>query len=219
MDPLPLAPSKSGQPVVLLYRKETVGRWKHWNLGYTEAVTQSFGVAAFDVGLPSQLSVVPVHLDPFSKDKAVQEASLIASRGYRHGPLAVIGGDINYPPAAGPEPVYSNMRPYNVASRTILTDPAEGAKVAPDRRIAWSLQHAGYVDVAYHLYEKTGDKNLLKRTASDDRIDQFWVSQPLADAIVNYWIVDEPREASDHSCIVFQLDTERIAPTEAWTYD
>lgn len=217
MDALPLAPSKSGQHAALLFRRETVGRWQRWNTGYTQEVTQSFGVAAFDIGLPSMLSVVPVHLDPFRAEKALQEAFLVSSRGYRHGPFVVIGGDINYPPAQGPEPDYSKMRPYNLASRTALTPP--GGAVKPDRRIGWALQKAGYVDVAYHMYEKTKDENFLQRTASDDRIDQFWVSQPMAAAINWYWTVDTPTEASDHKAVVFQLDTDRIDHNANFQYD
>jgi len=105
MDALPLAPSKTGQHTGLLYRKETVGRWKHWNTAYAQEVTQSFGVAAFEVGLDALLSVLPVHITPFGSGKALEEALLVASRGYRYGPYVVIGGDINYPPAHGPDPI------------------------------------------------------------------------------------------------------------------
>ena len=217
MDATPLAPSSSGQHVAVLYKKETVGRWRHWNIGYHDQVTQSFGVAAFDVGLPSLISVVPAHLSPYGSDKALQEANLIASRAYRYGPFAVIGGDINYPPAAGPEPDYSVLRPYNIAARTILD--AEGEGYVPDRRIGQKFMQAGFVDVAYHLYERTHDDKYLTRTAKDDRLDQFWVTEPLADAIVDYWLITSPEEASDHAGVAFTLDTEKIQSVEGWDYD
>lgn len=216
MDALPLAPSKSGQHVALLYRRETVGRWENWNTGYVQEVTQSFGVGAFDVGLSSNLSVVPVHLDPFRAEKALQEAFLVASRGYRHGPFSVIGGDINYPPARGLEPDFTQMRPYNIASRTVLGDKSD--ILVSDRRIGLAFEKSGYVDVAYHMYEKTKKKSMLERTASDDRIDQFWVSEPLANAIIDYWVIDNPPEASDHKAIAFQFDTDLVKQNKTWSY-
>lgn len=39
---------------------------------------------------------------------------------------------MNYPPAHGPAPDYTTMRPYNLAARTIVDD--TGAR-APDRRV------------------------------------------------------------------------------------
>jgi exonuclease III len=141
---------------------------------------------------------------------ALQEIGLITTRAYKYSPLAVIGGDCNYPPAQGPDPDYSTMHPYNLAARTLLSDPTKNVPRTPDRRQSWKLAQAGFVDVAYHLFEKTGDKGLLERTASDDRIDQFWVSQPLAAAILNYWVISKPDSASDHKGVVFQLDTDLI---------
>jgi hypothetical protein len=217
MDAPPLAPSSSGQHAAVLYRKETVGRWRHWNTGYSSQVTQSFGVAAFDVGLPSLLSVVSAHLTPYGADKALQEAALVASRGYRHGPFAIVGGDINYSPAQGLDPDFSSTRPYQFSSRTLLEQP-DGKPVA-DRRVAQKFVQAGYVDVAYHMYEKTNDKKYLAHTCDYDRFDQFWVTQPLADAIVDYWLITSPAEASDHAGIAFSLDTEKIQPVTNWEYN
>jgi hypothetical protein len=217
MDALPLAPSKSGQPVALLYNRETVGRWQRWNTGYVQEVTQSFGIGAFDIGLPALLSVVPAHLTPFSKEKAVEEAALIASRGYRYGPFCIIGGDINYPPAQGLEPNYEAMRPYNIASRTELQ--LKDGKHEPYRKVAQTLEKAGYTDVAYNVYEKNKDEYFLQHTCKQDRIDQFWVSKALQPAIKGYWVVDTPIEASDHKCIIFQLDTDLVDTSAHWSYD
>ncbi|MEX2209384.1 MAG: hypothetical protein WD846_00575 [Patescibacteria group bacterium] len=210
--------SQNGQGVVLLYRRETVGRWQRWNADYTEQVTHSFGVGSFDVGLPSLLSVVPVHLDPFRIEKALSEIGLITSRGYRYGPFGVIGGDLNYASSRGPEPEYSEMKPYNIAARTVHGDPTEEQELRPDRRIGWALEKADYVDVAYHLSEQTGDESLLQRTARSDRIDQFWVTKPLAPAITSYEVVDTPADASDHKGIVFGLDTEKVDSSVAMEY-
>jgi|GEM_PF-6239603 len=217
MDALPLAPSKSGQPVALLYNRETVGRWKNWNTGYSQELTQSFGIGAFDVGLPSLLSVVPVHITPFSKDKAVEEASLVASRAYRYGPFAVIGGDVNYPPSHGIDPNYSLMRPYNFASRTETESTSDNP--IPYKRVAQAFEKAGYGDVAYEVYKNNNDSYFLQHTCKMERIDQFWVSSALIPAVKNYWLVDSPAEASDHKAIVFQLDTNLINKIDPWSYD
>lgn len=218
MDALPLAPTSSGNGVGLLYRRDTVGRWQRWNTDYAQQTIHGFGVASFDVGLPSLLSIVPVHLSPFGSDKALEEIGLITNRAYRYGPFAVLGGDLNYAPAQGPEPNYDEMKPYNFAMRTMLDDPGEGESPTPDRRIGWKLAQAGFVDAAYYLYTKTDDRRFLDFTCTQDRIDQFWVTKPLANAIKDYWIVDAPEAASDHKGIVLQIDTELIDATTTWSY-
>ncbi len=210
MEALPLPPANSGNGTALLYRSSTVGHWKRWNTDHSEPTLHGFGVAAFDVGLSHLLDVVSAHTIPFSSDMALQEAGLITTRAYKYSPLAIIGGDCNYPPGRGPEPNYSVMKPYNLAARTLLADPSKNEPRTPDRRQAWKLEQSGFVDVAYRLFEKTGDEKLLERTASDDRIDQFWVSKPLATAIISYHVIDEPSGASDHKGIVFQLDTDLV---------
>jgi exonuclease III len=201
-----------------LYRKETIGRWQGWDTKFASETTHGFGVTAFDIGLPKPLSIVPVHVNPFSKEKALAEVGLIASRGYRNGSFVVLGGDINFPPNDGIEPDYNTMRPYNYMSRSVFTDLTENQPPTADRRVAQTLERAGYVDVAHALYKQNGNQTLLQKTAGEYRIDQFWVSQPLSPAIVKYWVVDTPEGASDHKGIVFQLDTDKIDISDAWAY-
>ncbi|GGR04467.1 endonuclease/exonuclease/phosphatase family protein [Kitasatospora griseola] len=217
-----LAPSRSGRGTALLYRRETLGRRIAWNTDYTGTETHhGFGVAAFTIpGLPAPLAVTSVHLTPYSADRAVAEADFAASRTYRHGPYCILGGDINYPPAAGPDPAWDRMRPYNRGSRTLLTDPTlQKTAPGPDRRIAWKLAANGLTDTAWHLYQQTGDELLLRRTGNDDRIDQLWVSTPLAPAVLSYILLDTPPDASDHHGLAVALDTSRIDTTQSWTYE
>lgn len=216
LEPMPLAPSKSGFHTTLLYSKKSVGRWQNWDTGYYEETVHGFGVAGFDIGLPRVLSVVSAHLDPFSCGRAMDEAELLAVRAYRRGPYAIIGGDCNYPSAFGREPDYSKMRPYNMAARTTLDSPNDNP--VPDRRVGKMFVKNDFFDVAYEVYKKTRNESLLDRTAKSDRVDQFWVSKPLQPAIVDYWIADDPTEASDHKGIVFQLDTDLIDTSEPWDY-
>lgn len=223
LDALPLAPSKSGYGTAVLYRPEVLGRWSRWNTDFALETLHGFGVASFEIpGLPKPLSFVPVHFTPFDADAAISEANLAATRGYKYGPFAVLSGDCNYAPAASdhPMPDFSAMRPYNTASRTVLpnTDFDATAAPTPDRRVARKLVQNGYVDVAWHLFGQTGDPRLLAATGTDDRIDQAWVSGPLAGAVSDYRLLDTPTGASDHHGLVFRIDTDMIDTGEAWTY-
>ncbi|MFJ4799160.1 endonuclease/exonuclease/phosphatase family protein [Kitasatospora purpeofusca] len=217
-----LAPARSGRGTALLYRRETLGRRIAWNTDYAADETHhGFGTAAFAIpGLPAPLAITSVHLTPYSADRAITEADFAASRSYRYGPYCILGGDINYPPAAGPDPAWDRMRPYNRGARTILTDPALHQQTAPvpDRRVAWKLAANGLIDTAWHLHQQTGDETLLHRTGSDDRIDQLWVSAPLASALVSYTLLDTPADASDHHGLAVVLDTDRIDTSRPWTY-
>jgi endonuclease/exonuclease/phosphatase family metal-dependent hydrolase len=111
------------------------------------------------------------------------------------------------------------MRPYNLAARTLLDDPADtDAGYRPDRRAAWMLRKCGYLDVARQLFQSTGDTRLLHRTASDDRIDRIHVSTPLGQAISNYQRLDKPSGASDHDGVAVDIDTDDIDRNGLWTY-
>ncbi|WP_329460751.1 hypothetical protein [Streptomyces sp. NBC_01497] len=154
MDACPLPPSSSGMPPVLFYRRETMGRWTRWNIDFAAQSLHGFGVATFDLGLPAPLAVAPAHLDPFSADRARAEAKLVATRAYRYGPYAIVGGDINYPPhsPSHPAPGYASMRPYSRSSRTRLpSESGDGPVPVLDRRVAEMLSYSGYVDAAWEL--------------------------------------------------------------------
>ncbi|MGW0712502.1 endonuclease/exonuclease/phosphatase family protein [Streptomyces sp. NPDC002643] len=219
MDTLPIPPSSSGYPPAVLYRKETLGYWSHWNTDFAQETLHGFGVAVFDVGLPAPLAIAGVHLNPFVADKARDEAKLIATRALRYGPYGIVAGDLNYPPAdpANPSPDYAAMRPYNKSARTRL--PSEvGGQLVPDRRVTEMLAYTGFVDAAWKLYEERGDKELLRKTGTDDRIDQLWVSAPLRDTVVDYRLLDTPAGASDHHGLVVRIDLERVNTDNVWAY-
>lgn len=217
MDALLPAPSASGVPVVVMFRRETMGRWTRWNTDYGQLTTHGFGVAAFEVdGLT--IDFAACHLNPFSADLALQEVSVVSNRAYRYSPLAVIGGDINYPPDTGPEPLFAAMTPYNRSMRTVLHDPAEGAGLSADRRVGWKLRQAGFHDAAALEFDRRGDATVLERTCNQDRVDQIWVTESLAPAVVDYWAVHSPQGASDHSGVVTVLDTSLVDRSACWSY-
>ncbi|MFB7852369.1 hypothetical protein ACFC34_35880 [Streptomyces sp. NPDC056053] len=64
------------------------------------------------------------------------------------------------------------------------------------------------------------DAVLLRRTATDDRIDQLWVSAPLRDTVVDYALLDTPDGASDHHGLVVRLDLDQAATDNdsMWEY-
>ncbi|MFB9571939.1 hypothetical protein [Streptomyces yanii] len=169
---MPIPPSRSGIP-----RRSSAGA-RHSAAGRTGTPTSPkrrctvFGVAAFDVGLPAPLAIVSAHLDPFVADRARAEANLIATRALRYGSYGIVAGDINHPPvdSASPSPDYAAMLPYNTSARTRL--PSEvGGQLVPDRRVTEILAYTGFVDATSKLFEERGNKALLRRTATDDRID------------------------------------------------
>ena len=224
LDAAPLGPSRSGYNTGLLYRREILGRWCRHNPDFGTEALHGLALTAFDIpGLPAPLTFLPVHFTPFAAEAALIEANYAATRGYKYGPYAVLAGDVNYPPAspASPLPTFSEMRPYNIGARTLLTPDGSAPgmdDLHPDRRVTNKLVHNGYVDVAWHLFEQTKDESLLVKTASDDRVDQVWVSAPLAGAICDYQVLDTPAGASDHHGLVFRLDTDAIDTSNPWTY-
>ncbi|MDH6111437.1 endonuclease/exonuclease/phosphatase family metal-dependent hydrolase [Kitasatospora sp. MAP12-15] len=216
-----LPPCRSGRGPALLYRRSTLGRRSAWKFeNNADEVHHGFGVAAFDLpGLPMPLGVASVHVTPWGSDKAVVEAQYIASRAYKYGPYCIAGGDINYSPAEPwPEPQYSNQKPYNRGARTLLTGPDAAGRPMADRRVAQKFAQNGFKDAARLVFDRTQDQRVLAKTGTDDRIDQLWVSSPIAPAVVSYELLDTPDGASDHYGFAVVIDTELIDTADPWSY-
>lgn len=213
-----LAPAPSGLGPATFYRRSTLGRRVYKNHDYSAHETHhGFETLGWSVAdLPATLSAGSVHLTPYGVGKAEDEVSFIGTRVLRPGGgYAILGGDFNYPPVAGPEPLYENMRPYNKGSRLLVTDPTNPGPDAPDRSVAWRIASKGFVDVAWHLYQQTKDKKLLARTATDDRIDWILVSYALAPCIVEYGVLSG---GSDHDGIWARLDLSKASTDNVWGY-
>ncbi|MFJ7997543.1 endonuclease/exonuclease/phosphatase family protein [Streptomyces sp. NPDC096310] len=213
-----LAPSPSGLGPATLYRRSTMGRRTYANHDYSSTETHhGFETLGWEVpALPATLTAGSVHLSPYDPVRAASEAGFIGTRVLRPGGgYAILGGDFNYPPAAGPDPAYENMRPYNRGSRLKITDPENPGPDEPDRSVAWRIAKKGFVDVAWHLYKQTKDERLLARTGSDDRIDWILVSYALVPCIVEYGVVSG---GSDHDGIWARLDLSRAAVDNVWEY-
>jgi endonuclease/exonuclease/phosphatase family metal-dependent hydrolase len=202
---------------IILIRWKTMGPFRFANHDLSEQTVHGFSNVSFAIdGVAQPLTVAATHINPYSPTAAIAEADLVVTRAFRKGCLAVIGGDFNFPPSRGPEPDYTVMRPYNLASRT-LPD-TDGTGLPPNRQLAQAIERRGFVDAALHLHDQTGNEELLARTASDDRIDRFYVSEPLADALVRYELLDTPQGASDHHGVLIELDTDRIRHDLMWDY-
>lgn len=224
LDAAPLAPSRSGMGTALLYRQQILGRWARHNPDFGTELLHGMAVTSFDIpGLPCPLSFAPIHISPFSAEQAIIEVNYAATRAYKYGPYAVLGGDVNYAPAwsQSPPPDFSEMRPYNVGSRTVMPagdfDPS--APLAPERSVARKLAQNGFIDVAWQLFKKTKDAGLLAPTGTDDRIDHGWVSGPLADAVSDYRLLTTPADPrGHHHGLTFTVDTDAIDTSNPWTY-
>lgn len=215
----PLAPSGTGYHTVLLYRRDITGDWVSWDPSFGHTSVHGFAAAAFDVGLPLPLTFIAVHLDPHNAAQGVMEAKTAASRAYRLGPYGVVGGDLNYPPAHGNEPDYTAMKPYNLAARTLPTDPDDPlSPPVPNRAVGHMLTRCGMTDTAWHVHQATGDESVLGITGTDDRIDQIWVTGPLTPAIVSHRQVHEPAGASDHAGVVTVIDTTKVDTGDPWEF-
>jgi hypothetical protein len=217
MDFIP--PPKTPYPPAILYRQATIGRWDRYDFGNPQKTVHGFVVATWRIpGLKAPLTFAACHVDPDSADRALDECRSVTAHVARYGPFAVIGGDFNFPPGNGPAPAYDRMLKHNLAARTLLQDPALQTPDQPDRRPAWALCKAGYLDVAWHLYQASGDKSLLRRTGHDDRIDRLHVSGPLGPAISNYQRLDKPDDASDHDGVMADIETDSVDQSEVWIY-
>lgn len=214
-----LAPSPSGLGPITMYRRETLGRRTYLNHDFSAHETHhGFETVGWNVPcLPAPLTAGSVHLNPYDIGRAETEVSFIGSRVLRPGGgYAILGGDFNYPPIAGPEPAYERMLPYNRGSRLkVPDDPANPGPPVPDRSVARRIAAKGFVDVAWHLYEKTGDEKLLQRTGSDDRIDWILVSYALVPCIIDYGVVSG---GSDHNGIWAKLDLAKAKTDDVWSY-
>lgn len=217
LDIAPAAPSQTGFATGLMYNREKLGRWQFHREPLVGDTTHGYAVTGFEVGLPKLLNVAPVHLCPYSAQRASEEVQFIVSSAYKYSPFAVIGGDCNHSPAEGPAPDFANSRPYNLSSRTVI-DSGDDTKLVPNRVVARTFTRAGFVDAAEHLYQQKQDDALRKPTTDggDDRIDQFWVSQAIAPAVESYEMTDKNPDATDHFGIVITLDTEKVDTKHMW---
>lgn len=206
-----LAPAVSGTHTALLYKPDTMGAHVAWETNHSHLTQHGLGIAFFKIGLPYQLAVASVHLNPYAIGWALCEASLAAARARRQGPLAIIAGDINYSPGYGPDPDFSAMGDWNINQRTVMTDPARNEPLVPDRRVAWTLERSGFCDVAAELHRGTRDDALLVRTGRHERVDQIWVSRPLAEVACGYRVIDHREDgASDHQGVVAAINLKEF---------
>ncbi|MGW3313417.1 hypothetical protein ACWDG9_43410 [Streptomyces sp. NPDC001073] len=80
------------------------------------------------------------------------------------------------------------------------------------------MVHNDCLGAAWHLYQQSGDTGLLRPTVTDDRIDEAWVSAPLAPAVSGYRLLHSPDGASDRCGLIFRLETDAISTEVVLSY-
>jgi len=158
--------------------------------------------------LPVPLVAISTHLTPYSAEAAAQEVQLLIARAYRHGGIAMIGGDINHVPLHDPEIDWERVQPYNRTSRC-LPRVREDSPWIGNRIVGQRLRDGEFTDVAAHFgdTQPTGKAGLL-------RVDQAHGTPAMRPALRSYRRVDS-RSASDHWGIAWTvdltaIDTERV---------
>lgn len=208
---LPIAPSPSNYPTLLMYNPDTVGHWQHWNTDFADQTVHGFGVATFDVGLPEPLTVIPVHIGPFTQEQVLHDTAMIAKRGYRYGRFAILGGDFNLPPARDSlSPDYSLKASHQFRYKTTWGRSDQGLDVELNLDPARAMIESDYIDCADYLYDKTNEQEYLRPTSPDaGRIDRFYVTYAMREAIQGYQCLSD-QAVSDHAGITLTLDTGKI---------
>ena len=140
------------------------------------------------------LHLVSAHLAPSSPSIRLAEAEALALIA-KDGPV-IAGGDWNAIPATDPEP-------------PLIGIDLAHARRKLDRSAAYSLEEAGFIDVAAHL----GD---LRPTVGHVgglhyRCDRVYTTLP-AEAIVSYQVVTEYEPASAHRPVVATFDLDAVLP-------
>jgi endonuclease/exonuclease/phosphatase family metal-dependent hydrolase len=157
-------------------------------------------------GLDRPLAVASVHLHPHSPEARLAEAAVLHMKADK-GQLTAVLGDFNNLGAHDPEPDWSATRAGNRASRCLPHAPGE--RPFGDRRLAWRMAMAGYVDAA------AGDP-APAATASHIRVDWALLSTALAPALTGYRVGDDAAtgtkpETSDHRPLWVDIDPDRLS--------
>lgn len=208
----PLPPSRSGHHVVIMYRSETLGAPKDYNIDFSAQFEHGVAVAGWEVGLPRLLAVCTTHVSPFSSVEALIEAQKARWTALRYGDrkkddhyYSVVAADFNGPPLAGPPADVSRM---NVLDRSARF--RDAACTIPNTDIAEAFADVGFSDAFEVLYENTQDERFLARTGNSDRIDRTLVTQRLRPAVVDGELLDTPPDAADHRGIQIRVDTALV---------
>ena len=179
---------------------------------YTQFLTPLVRAGAFamiDTAF-GQITIVGTHLTPFTEQERLTEIRSILKAVETH-PNTIIMGDLN---ALSPHDDYSHLTWEEM--NTIQRE-----KFTTDQQLRYDtircIEEAGFVDAAVlrdanHL--PTSPTAITHDIAhADMRLDYIFVSQPLAESVIDYRVVkDENTEiASDHYPVVVELKRSHVA--------
>jgi endonuclease/exonuclease/phosphatase family metal-dependent hydrolase len=139
-------------------------------------------------GLPGPLRLASIHLAPSSPVIRLAEAEALGLLAKEFP--AIIGGDFNALPAAGPEPPEAAGR-----SRRKL-----------DRRPAEALEEAGFLDVGAHANDAT--PTVGHDSELSYRCDRICTTLP-ASTITGYQVITSADSESDHRPVIAEFDLAR----------
>lgn len=152
---------------------------------------------------PVPITVIAVHLIPYSTDAAAIEAQILAGHIRRYAGHGVLAGDVNHPPLGDPDPNWEAIPPRDRSARTVLDE----GPLRPNTKVARVLDRAELVDAAAHLAERTQNPSLRAHTGVHGlmRVDQAWLTPNLAQGLVRYERLDHAG-LSDHFPILIDID-------------
>lgn len=225
MEKVGIAPSRSGYASGFLYRRRPGLERLAFNVDHEHAWHHGGAVAAFQVeNLPQPVAVVGAHLWPASAHNAIGEAAAVVYRAVRYGEYGAYAGDFNFAGLRGPAMDRTKMQAHNMMARMRNPPAAFGPfgrarnrvlnalriLPRPDKRPAKTLYDGGLRDAAEAMEMRTRDKSYLAYTCPSARIDIIAATARMTDALVDFWVLNEPYGASDHAAVMAEYDVDKF---------
>jgi endonuclease/exonuclease/phosphatase family metal-dependent hydrolase len=162
-------------------------------------------------GLPYPVTFFSVHFPARSALGALAQAQYLAGVIAQRGGIAVAGGDLNSLAPGGNGGDVAGLPPHLYNARTRVIPGDDGYRLEPDCSVHHALAVTGLVDAAAALPADRRDPPVLASTgvAGRGRIDRFYVSGQLREALVRY--VQRDTGGSDHLALMLTLGLEAMA--------
>ncbi|MEU6246050.1 hypothetical protein [Glycomyces sp. NPDC047010] len=217
-----ITPSKTGNPTAVLCRRERFADVS-WDADYSEALfTNGCGVARFSFpDTKRRLAVAAIHASEWSELRTTEELQTAVSLVCQRSSWAVVAGSLNCPPVYGPSAIEPLMPAHHRMNH--LTGAGGSGTIGSNLRPQQTLADAGFVDVAEVLgacEQAPGEtfSKLVNRclTSKAGRMDRVHVSDLLADAPVEYRLLNEPSGAAEHHGVAVTLDLSRARARSSW---
>jgi endonuclease/exonuclease/phosphatase family metal-dependent hydrolase len=156
-------------------------------------------------GIAGPLHLYSVHFSARSLGEQLRAAELVASYASQQAP-ALVGGDFNGYPRAGPVPAASQLRALRPHQQLVRACRGPDGTLSPSYDVDDLLTGAGLTDMAGALPAARRDPAGLSGTAEDGtaRLDRCYATPDLAAAAVS---CRQLPIGSDHDAVAFTFDT------------